>query len=94
MAGSVIWSLSNQQTISAIGSWLGQQAYQWLWVGLQGTVSNLIEQPWYDAARRFAASPSRLALLSATISALYVTSAVAFRRLLTLPSPQVQRAGA
>jgi hypothetical protein len=87
MVGSVVWSLNNQALLSSAGLWLGQQAQQWLWVGFRAAVSNLIEQPWYAGFRSFAASPARLALISAGASALYCSGLLAFRRLLTLPLP-------
>ncbi|HYF40303.1 MAG TPA: hypothetical protein VD930_11480, partial [Gemmatimonadales bacterium] len=36
MAGSVAWSLANQETLANLGSWLFAQGGQALWLGLQG----------------------------------------------------------
>lgn len=94
MAGSVAWSLSHQAFLASLGGWFGDQAEQWLWVGLRGAVSNLIEQPWYAAFRSVAASPARLAAISAGASALYCSGLLAFRRLLLLPIPVSGGAGA
>ena len=94
MAGSVAWSLTHQAFLASLGGWFADQAQQWLWVGLRGTVSNLIEQPWYSAVRSVAASPARLAAISAGASALYFSGLLAFRRLLLLPLPVSGGAGA
>jgi len=89
MGASVAWSLTHQETISSIGSWLTIQAGQWFWVGLQGAVSNLMEQPWYTEIRNVFATPGRVAAWSALASALYVGGVVALRRLLVAPEPRI-----
>ncbi len=92
MGGSVAWSLSHQETITAAGAWFGNQAGQWFWVALRGGVSNLIEQPWYPDLRHLFGSPARLATLSAAASVLYLSGVLALRRLLAIPLPQASRA--
>lgn len=88
MAASVVWTLGNRETLAAAGSWLGGEAMSWLWLAVQGGASNLIEQPWYDGVRGFFGSPARLALISAGLSAVYLASLFALRRLMALPSPR------
>ena len=92
MGASVAWSLSHQETIAAMGSWLSGQAVQWFWVGLRGAVSNLVEQPWYGDLRSMLGSPARAALLSAFASTLYLGGLLAMRRLLVAPSPRMSHA--
>lgn len=86
MAASVIWTLGNRETLAAAGSWLGGEAVSWLWIAVRGGAANLMEQPWYAAARGFLGSPTRLAILSAGISTLYLGGLFALRRLMALPS--------
>ena len=85
MAASVIWTLGNRETLAAAGSWLGGEAVSWLWIALRGGAANLMEQPWYAAARGFLGSPTRLALLSGAISTVYLGGLFALRRLMALP---------
>jgi len=42
MAGSVVWSLSHQQTLASLGSWLMTQAGQAAWFGVRSLASNFI----------------------------------------------------
>ncbi len=86
MAASVIWTLGNRETLAAAGSWLGGEAMSWLWIAVRGGAANLMEQPWYAAARGFLGSPTRLALVSAAISMVYLGGLFALRRLMALPS--------
>jgi len=92
MAGSIVWSLNNQQTIASLGSWLMSQGEQVAWFGLRGLASNFIEQPWYNTARAMFDNPGRLALLSAMVSLTYLGGIVALRRLLALPTQRVVHA--
>jgi hypothetical protein len=94
MAGSVVWSLGHQQTLAAFGGWLASEASALAWVGLRGVASNLVEQPWYTAARGLVGSPAHLAGASALASLTYAAGVVALRRLLALPARQVSHAGA
>lgn len=86
MAASVIWTLGNRETLAAAGSWLGAEAVSWLWIALRGGAANLMEQPWYAAARGFLGSPTRLAILSAAVSTVYLGGLFALRKLMALPS--------
>jgi len=86
MAASVIWTLGNRETLAAAGSWLGGEAMSWLWIGVRGAAANLMEQPWYAAARGFLGSPTRLAILSAAITTVYLGGLFALRRLMALPA--------
>jgi hypothetical protein len=92
MAGSIVWSLSHQQTLASIGTWLMIQGQQAAWFGIRSLASNFIEQPWYGGLRQLAESPSRLALISALISLAYLSGLVALRRLLALPTRPVTHA--
>lgn len=93
MAGSIAWSLANQETMASLGSWLFAQGGQALWLGLQGLASNLLEQPWYGGLRSLAENPGRLALLSALGSLAYLGGLVALRRLLAVPTQRVAHVG-
>jgi hypothetical protein len=92
MAGSIVWSLSHQETLVSLGSWLMTQAGQAAWFGVRSLVSNFIEQPWYNSIRALVENPGRLALVSAMASLAYLGGAVALRRLLALPTQQVAHA--
>jgi hypothetical protein len=92
MLGSILWSLSHQETLAALGSWLVAQGGQALWFGVRSVTSNLIEQPWYNSARAMLESPGRLALSSAMVSFAYFGGVIALRRLLALPTQQVAHA--
>jgi hypothetical protein len=92
MAGSVVWSLSHQQTLASLGSWLITEAGQAAWFGVRGLASNFIEQPWYNSLRGLVENPGRLALVSAMASLAYLGGVVALRRLLALPTQQVAHA--
>lgn len=94
MAASIIWSLGNREALAAAGSWLGSEAVDWLWLGVQGVASNLIEQPWYDRARGLLGAPARIAALSAAASLLYIGGVLALRRLMALPAPGAAHAHA
>ena len=93
MAGSVAWSLANQDTLAAVGSWVFAQGGQALWLGVQGLASNLIEQPWYTGLRSLLEDPVRLAMFSALGSFAYLGGLLALRRLLSAPPQQVAHAG-
>jgi hypothetical protein len=92
MAGSIVWSLSHQQTLVSLGSWLMTEAGQAAWFGVRSLASNFIEQPWYDSIRALVENPGRLALVSAMASLAYLGGVVALRRLLALPTQQVAHA--
>jgi hypothetical protein len=92
MAGSIVWSLSHQQTLVSLGSWLMTEAGQAAWFGLRSLASNFIEQPWYDSIRALVENPGHLALVSAMASLAYLGGVVALRRLLALPTQQVAHA--
>jgi hypothetical protein len=93
MAGSIVWSLTHQETLASVGTWLLAQGGQVAWLGLRGLASNLIEQPWYGGIRSLADNPIRLALGSALASLAYLGGVFALRRLLALPTQQVAHAG-
>jgi hypothetical protein len=93
MAGSIVWTLGNQETLASFGGWLLTEAGQLAWLGLRGVASNVIEQPWYHVLRSLADNPVRLALASALASLAYLGGFVALRRLLALPTQQVAHAG-
>ena len=93
MAGSIAWTLANQDTLASLGGWLITQSGHAAWLGLRGVASNIIEQPWYDALRSLAEHPARLALASAMASLAYLGGVLALRRLLALPTQQVAHAG-
>jgi hypothetical protein len=92
MAGSIVWSLSHQQTLASLGSWLISQGGQALWFGVRSLASNFIEQPWYTSVRTLVENPGRLALVSAIASLAYLGGVVALRRLLAPPTQQVAHA--
>lgn len=93
MAGSIVWTLGHQETLSVFGSWLAAQASQAAWLGVRGVASNFIEQPWFAGLRSLAASPGRLGLASALALLAYCGGILALRRLLALPTQQVAHAG-
>jgi hypothetical protein len=93
MAGSVVWSLTHQATLSSIGSWLMAQGVQAMWLSVQGLASNFIEQPWYRGARGLIENPGRLAIYSGLASFAYFGGLLALRRLLAVPTQQVAHAG-
>lgn len=92
MAGSIVWSLSHQETLASLGSWLMTQGGQAAWFGVRSLASNFIEQPWYNSIRPLVENPGRLALVSAMASLVYLGGLVALRRLLALPTQQVAHA--
>jgi hypothetical protein len=92
MAGSILWSLSHQETLASLGSWLMTQGGQAAWFGVRSVVSNFIEQPWYNGVRALVENPGRLALVSALASLAYLSGVVALRRLLAPPTQQVAHA--
>jgi hypothetical protein len=92
MAGSIVWSLTHQQTLVSLGSWLMTEAGQAAWFGVRSLASNFIEQPWYNSIRVLVENPGRLALVSAMASLAYLGGVVALRRLLALPTQQVAHA--
>jgi hypothetical protein len=89
MAGSIAWSLANQATMASIGSWLAAEGSHWLWMGLRGVASNVLEQPWYGAVRTWMATPGRIALTVGLALAAYLTGLLTLRRLMTAPTPRV-----
>jgi hypothetical protein len=93
MAGSIVWSLNNQDTVAAFGSWLLAQGGQAGWLAVRGLASNVIEQPWYDGFKLLVGNPTRLALASAAASLAYLGGVLALRRLLALPTVGVAHAG-
>jgi hypothetical protein len=93
MAGSIVWSLNNQETLAAFGSWVLVQGGQALWLAVRGVASNVIEQPWYDGAKVLVGNPTRLAVASAAASFAYLGGVLALRRLLALPTQGVAHAG-
>jgi hypothetical protein len=93
MAGSIAWSLTHQETLASIGSWVLSQGGQAVWLGVRGLASNFIEQPWYGVIRTLVENPARLALISALGSLAYLGGVFALRRLLAVPTQQVAHAG-
>lgn len=93
MAGSIAWTLGNQETLASLGGWLLTQGGQVAWLSIRGLASNVIEQPWYHVLRSLADTPVRLALASALASLAYLGGVFALRRLLVLPTQQVAHAG-
>ena len=93
MAGSIAWSLTHQETLASIGTWVLSQGAQAMWLGVRGLASNFIEQPWYDGIRSLVETPGRLALISALGSLTYLGGVFALRRLLAVPTQQVAHAG-
>jgi hypothetical protein len=93
MLGSVLWSLTHQATLAAIGAWFLAQGGQALWLSVQGVASTFIEQPWYSTVRGLLDNPGRLALYSGLLSLVYLGGLLALRRLLTAPTQQVAHAG-
>ena len=93
MAGSIAWTLTHQETMASLGSWLLSQGGQAVWLGVRGLASNFIEQPWYNGIRSLLEAPGRLALISALTSLAYLGGVFALRRLLAIPTQQVAHAG-
>jgi hypothetical protein len=89
---SVVWSLTHQETMAMWGHTLTSEAREWLWLGVRGVVSNLIEQPWYAGVRQTLASPARLAGFGALGLTAWAAGLVALRRLLTVPGAADSRA--
>ena len=92
MAGSIAWSLANQETLASIGNWLLTAGGQVAWLSLRGVASNVIEQPWYTGIRSLLENPGRLAVASALATTVYLAGVLALRRLLALPTQQVAHA--
>jgi hypothetical protein len=92
MAGSIAWSLANQETLTSIGNWLLTAGGQVAWLSLRGVASNVIEQPWYTGIRSLLENPGRLAVASALATTVYLVGVLALRRLLALPTQQVAHA--
>jgi hypothetical protein len=92
MAGSIAWSLANQETLASIGNWLLTAGGQVAWLSLRGVASNIIEQPWYTGIRSLLENPGRLAVASALATTVYLVGVLALRRLLALPTQQVAHA--
>jgi hypothetical protein len=93
MAGSIAWTLTHQQTLASLGTWLLTQGGQVMWLGVRGVASNFIEQPWYGGIRSVVETPARLAMISALMSLAYLGGVFALRRLLAVPTQQVAHAG-
>jgi len=93
MAGSIAWTLANQETLGTVGQWLTYQAGQVAWLGVRGVASSFIEQPWFAELKGFAAHPGRLGLALALAMVAYLGGILALRRLLALPARQVAHAG-
>lgn len=93
MTASIVWTLGNQETLAAIGSWLLAQGSEAAWLAVRGVATNLIEQPWYESLKAAAGNPTRLALASGAASLAYLGGVLALRRLLALPTQQVAHAG-
>jgi len=89
---SVAWSLGHPDQLASLMSWMGNEAYQMGWTGLQALVANLAEQPWTGAVRTLLASPARAALSLGTGILLYASGILAMRRLMTAPTNGVSRA--
>ena len=89
MSGSVLWSMTHRETLTALGQWLMSEGSTLLWAGVRTAASGVVEQPWYTDARRLFASPSRSALALAVASLIYLTGVLALRRLLALPAQRV-----
>lgn len=85
-AGSIAWTLGNRDLLTAWGQQVTATASQWLWLALRGTVSNLIEQPWYSTVQGLAGSGTRLAMIGASALTLYCGGLLALRRLLMVPA--------
>lgn len=94
MAASVVWTLGHQATLASIGGWALAQVGQAGWIAVQGVASNLIEQPWYGAARSLVDSPGRVAGAALVSMLAYLAGVFALRRLLALPTQQVAHASA
>ena len=93
MSVSIAWSLTHQETLAFIGSWILSQGSQLAWLSVRGVASNLIEQPWYNGIGSLLDYPGRLALGSALASAVYLGGMLALRRLLALPIQQAAHVG-
>jgi hypothetical protein len=93
MAGSIVWTLGNQETLASLGSWLLSQGSRAAWLGVRGLASNFIEQPWYETIKPLLQNPARLALASALASLAYLGGVLALRRLLAVPTQRVAHAG-
>ncbi len=93
MAGSIVWTMANQEVLASAGNWVLAQGTQAGWVALRGLASNFIEQPWYESARALAGHPGRLAAASAMATLAYLGGVFALRRLLALPTQQVAHVG-
>jgi hypothetical protein len=89
MAGSIAWSLANQDVLASVGSWALAQGTQAGWLALRGLASNFIEQPWYESARALADHPGRLTAAIGVALLAYLSGVFALRRLLALPTQQV-----
>lgn len=89
---SIGWTMTHQDTLAQVGESLMSQGSQWLWLGVRGLVSNLIEQPWYEGARHALGTPARLAWFGAFTLTAWAGGLVAMRRLLTVPGARGSRA--
>jgi hypothetical protein len=92
MAGSIAWTLANQETMANLGNWLITEVGDAAWLGFRAVASNIFEQPWYNSVRSLAGDPARLALASALASFAYLGGVLALRRLMAAPTQQVAHA--
>jgi hypothetical protein len=92
MAGSIAWTLANQDTMATLGSWLVIEAGETAWLSFRGAASSVMHHPWYSAIRSLAENPTRLALASALATFAYLGGVFALRRLLAAPTQQVAHA--
>lgn len=92
LGASIGWSLTHQDTLALWGQNVTSEASQWLWLGVRGVVSNLIEQPWYAELRHALGSPARLAGFGGLGLMAWAAGLVALRRLLTVPGAAGSRA--
>ncbi|HTO72791.1 MAG TPA: hypothetical protein VMJ30_03180 [Gemmatimonadales bacterium] len=92
LGASIWWSLTHQDTLALWGQSLTNEASQWLWLGVRGAVSNLIEQPWYSGLRQVVSSPARVAMMGGFGLVAWAAGLVAMRHLLTAPRAAGSRA--
>lgn len=94
MLASIIWSWSHPEVLAAAGQWVTHQATQLLWLGVRGTFSNVVEQPWFALLSSAFASPARLAVVSAAGMLVYGAGLYTLRRLMAYPGAGVAHAHA
>ena len=91
MGASVAWSLTHQETIRALETWLTTSGSQLAVSTARAALASVTAQPWYNELRA-SATPARLVGLGALAAALYAGGLLALRRLLALPEPGAARA--